>query len=194
MKTAEAEGKCSWDRLWSDRKWLALWLAGSVLYACLLGHGWYFLSPAVFIVLLLLPAAEDWQTGYISDGWSFLLASCGLMTAFWQQDMKSSFLAGILTFSLYGLIHIMAKESSGTGDIFLSAGAAFWLEPVSCLLFIWFSALTAALFLAVPLLLGKKSLQEEVRFGPFIALGGMMAYGWQEIWGLSFPPAWFPFG
>lgn len=194
MKTAEAEGKSSWDRLWSDRKWLALWAAGSVLYALLLGLGWYFLSPAVFILLLCLPAAEDWQTGYISDGWSLLLAAGGLATAFWRQDMKSSLLAGAIVFSLYGILLLFARESAGAGDMLFSAATAFWLQPVSCLFFIWFSALTAMFFIAIPLLSGKKGLHDEVRFGPFIALGGLMAYGWQEIWGLSFPPAWFPFG
>lgn len=118
------------------------------------------------MLLLTLAALEDWRTGYLSDGWSLLLAVTGFMTAFRRQ---------------------------GAGDLVLSTGAAFWLSPLTALLFIWFSALSALLFLAIPLLLGKKKAGDPVRFGPFIALGGVMAYGWQEIWGPLLPP-WFPFG
>ena len=91
------------------------------------------------------------------------------------------------------VLYLASQKSMGTGDLVLSTGAAFWLSPLTALLFIWFSALSALLFLAIPLLLGRKKAGDPVQFGPFIALGGVMAYGWQEIWGPLLPP-WFPFG
>lgn len=83
------------------------------------------------------------------------------------------------------------QKIHGDRGYFLSAGAACWLNPVTCLLFIWFSALTALLFSAYFLLTGKWNRKSPVRFGPFMALGGILAYG-MEIW-LPLPPG-LPFG
>ena len=152
-----------------------------------------FFSPALFVLLLTLAALEDWRTGYLSDGWSLLLAVTGFMTAFRRQGAGDSLLSAALVFTIYMVLYLASKKSMGTGDLVLSTAAAFWLSPLTALLFIWFSALSALLFLAMPLLLGRKKAGDPVRFGPFIALGGVMAYGWQEIWGPLLPP-WFPFG
>lgn len=186
------EGKDCWDRLWRERRWLLVWAAALLSYGVFLMKGWLALSPFFFLVFLVLPALEDWRTGYNSDGWSILLALSGLMTAFWRQELSASLFSAAFVFMIYGALCLIAKESAGTGDMVLSTGAAFWLGPVSCLFFIWFSALAALLFLAPSLLLGRKGTGEKVRFGPFIAMGGVLAYGWQEIWG--FPQAWIPFG
>ena len=140
----------------------------------------------------VLAALEDWRTGYLSDGWSLLLAVTGFMTAFRRQGASDSLLSAALVFTIYVVLYLVSQKSMGTGDLVLSTGAAFWLSPLTALLFIWFSALFALLFLAIPLLLGRKKAGDPVRFGPFIAMGGVMAYGWQEIWGPLLPP-WFPF-
>lgn len=58
--------------------------------------GWLALSPFFFLVFLVLPALEDWRTGYISDGWSILLALSGLMTAFWRQELSASLLSAAI--------------------------------------------------------------------------------------------------
>lgn len=193
MKRAGEEGTVFWDRLWRHRKWQALWAGGVLGYGVLLVRGPSFFSPALFVLLLMLAALEDWCTGYLSDGWSLLLAVTGLMTAFRRQGAGDSLLSAALVFIIYVVLYLVSKKSMGTGDLVLSTGAAFWLSPLTALLFIWFSALSALLFLAIPLLLGRKKPGDPVRFGPFIALGGVMAYGWQEIWGSLLPP-WFPFG
>lgn len=192
MKKAGAEGTVFWDRIWWDRKWLFLWAGLILWYGYLLMKEVSFLSPALFVLLLALPALEDWRTGCISDGWSVLLAVTGLMTAFRRQGAVESFLSAALVLAIYMALYLISRKSMGTGDLVLSTGAAFWLSPFAALLFVWLSALSALLLLAIPLLAGRRSIHEEVRFGPFIAMGGVMAYGWQEIWGM-FPPPWFPF-
>ena len=106
-------------------------------------------------------------------------------------DVLLSASSGLLAAVIYTILYFLSKKSMGTGDIFLSAGAACWLTPVTCLLFIWFSALTALLFSAYFLLTGKWNRKSPVRFGPFMALGGILAYG-MEIW-LPLPPG-LPFG
>lgn len=85
MKRAGEEGTVFWDRLWRHRKWQALWAGGVLGYGVLLVRGPSFFSPALFVLLLALAALEDWRTGYLSDGWSLLLAVTGFMTAFRRQ-------------------------------------------------------------------------------------------------------------
>lgn len=114
------------------------------------------LFPCPFVLLLTLAALEDWRTGYLSDGWSLLLAVTGFMTAFRRQGAGDSLLSAALVFTIYVVLYLVSQKSMGTGDLVLSTGAAFWFSPLTALLFIWFSALSALLFLAIPLLLGRK--------------------------------------
>lgn len=77
--------------------------------------GWLALSPFFFLVFLVLPALEDWRTGYISDGWSILLALSGLMTAFWRQELSASLFSAAFVFMIYGALCLIAKNPQGQG-------------------------------------------------------------------------------
>lgn len=191
MKRTGDEAGIPWDFLWDTRKVLCGALALCLFYGTALHAGARFLSPAFFVLFLAGAGLEDGMTGYISDGWSLLLASFGLLTAILSGDFVLSVLSGALTAGIYGLLYFLSKKSMGTGDILLSTAAAFWLVPYSCLLFIWFSALSALFFTGIMMVLGKREARAPVRFGPFMALGGVLAYGWQEIW--IFLPPGFPF-
>ena len=146
-------------------------------------HGWYALL--LYGVLLLGPAIEDGRSGYISDGWSVLLAASGLMIS-WQQgyEIESLGTAGMMLF-LYGLMYVWKREAAGMGDVLLSVAAALWLTPVFGLLFLWIAAVSSLVFYGLRLLLGRPPAEAGVRFAPFLALGGVMAYGMQEMWGIS---------
>lgn len=186
----EARGRI-WDHLWQGKKCLSLWAAAVVVYGLFLWAGLVFLSPVPFLLCLGLGALEDWDTGYISDGWSLLLAVTGLLSAWDRQQVADSLLSAALCFFIYALLYMVSRKSLGTGDILLSTGAAFWLAPVSCLFFIWFSAALAALSLGIVLLAGGRGFCREVRFGPFIALGGVAAYGLEKTGLISILAAWF---
>lgn len=191
MKRTGSESRLPWIFLWEEWKVPCGSAALCLFYFVLLHEGAGFLSPAFFILLLAGAAAEDGFTGYISDIWSILLTVLGLLTAFMTGDVLLSASSGLLAAVIYTILYFLSKKSMGTGDIFLSAGAACWLNPVTCLLFIWFSALSALLFSAFFLITGKWNRKSPVRFGPFMALGGILAYG-MEIW-LPLPPG-LPFG
>lgn len=184
MDTAEGARGRNWDRLWQGKTCLFLWAAAAAAYGFSLWVGMAFLSPVPFLLLLGLAALEDWDTGYISDGWSLLLAVTGLISAWARQDVAAGILSAALCFLVYFLLYMISRKSLGTGDILLSTAAAFWLAPVSCLFFIWLSAVTAALAL------GAAGIGREVRFGPFIALGGVAAYGLEKTGLLFVLTAW----
>ena len=84
------------------------------------------------------------------------------------------------------------KQARGAGDIFLSGAAALGLAPVSVPLFLFLSASSAAIAGMVLLFLGRMSRREGIPFCPFIALGGVAAYG-AEVFQLPFFPSWHCF-
>lgn len=145
---------------------------------------------ACLFFLLLFPAWEDFRTGFISDTWSLLLGLCGLATSFRAGRLTEGLASGALVFLILGGLYLCFRQGVGTGDLFLASAAALWLTPLYGLLFLWFSSLAALLFLAVPLLRGKRQLREGIAFGPFLGAGAFLSYALLET---GFLPEGFPF-
>lgn len=153
----------------------------------------FFRSPLVSLTLLLLPPAwEDWKTGYVSDYWSVFLAAAGLGHNVFYSRLADGFLSCVFVLGLYGFLFLIAKHAMGAGDILLSGAAALWLVPGSVPLFLFLSASAAALAGMVLLFFGRISRREGIPFCPFIALGGVAAYG-AEVFQLPFFPSWHCF-
>lgn len=149
-----------------------------------------FWSPlASFVILLLPPAWEDWKTGYVSDHWSVFLTVAGLGHNIFYGRLPDGFISCVFVLSLYGFLFLLAKHAMGAGDIFLSGAAALWLAPVFVPLFLFVSASAAALAGIAFLFFGGRSRREGIPFCPFIALGGVAAYG-TEVLQLPFFPPW----
>lgn len=191
MKETVSDEGYGWGRYWPCLLGAAVLLAA---YGALVAGGFSSLAPLFFGCLLLGAALEDGMTGYISDFWSLLLLGGGFLTSVMEGRMAESLLSFLLAAAVYGGLYFFSKKSLGTGDILLSAGAASWLAPLSCLLFIWLSALMAAFVMGTLVVLGKWRMDRAVRFGPFLAAGGLLAYGWQAAWGIFPLSTGFPFG
>lgn len=73
------------------------------------------LFPCPFVLLLALAALEDWRTGYLSDGWSLLLAVTGFMTAFRWQGAGDSLLSAALVFTIYVVLYLVSKSPWAPG-------------------------------------------------------------------------------
>lgn len=131
--------------------------------------------PFFFGALLLGAAIEDWTSGYISDGWSLLLMAEGILFSLFEGNGTESALSFLVTAFVYGILYLAAPHSMGTGDIGLALGVSVWLMPWEAPLFIWLSAVLALLYLAIGFLMGVKMVK-EVRFAPFIGMGGMILW------------------
>lgn len=168
-----------------DKKIIVLLLIALVIVmgAAYWAQGWY--SLLLYGLLLLGPAIEDGRSGYISDGWSVLLAAAGLVIS-WHQGygIESLGTAGMMVV-LYGLMYIWKREAAGMGDVLLSIAAALWLTPIFGLLFLWMAAVSALAFYGLCVLFRRPPAEAGLRFAPFLAFGGVMAYGMQEMWGIS---------
>ena len=168
----------------------------SFLFLCLAAFaaGLLFVSPVLSLAVLLIgPAVEDYQTGYVDDRWSFLI----LLTGAVYRGIHHSFYEGFLSFVcvtlIYGVIFFIAKGKIGTGDIFLSAAIAFWLEPESVFFFIWGSCLIGAAAAAVLLIFYHVPKTYPFRFCPCIALGGVGTFVCQEMYPAVFTARFFTF-
>lgn len=157
-----------------------LGLAFGVVLA--LGGSW---ARWVYLLFLLFPALEDARTGYVSDGWALWLALGGLLTMISRGE--ALYLAtGVGMGALYGLLHLISKKSLGLADVFLAAASSLWLLPVYGLLSLWLTSLAALLWCAFLFLRGRLGRRTEIRFVPFLAIGGALAYGVQETVGMAF--------
>lgn len=158
----------------------ALGLAFGVVLA--LGGSWVRWG---YFLFLLFPALEDARTGYVSDGWALWLALCGLLTMISRGEVL--YLAtGAGMGVLYGLLYLISKKSLGLADVFLAAASSLWLLPVYGLLSLWLTSLAALLWCAFLFLRGRLGRRTEIRFVPFLAIGGALAYGVQETVGMAF--------
>lgn len=138
-----------------------------------------------YFLFLLFPALEDARTGYVSDGWPLGLALCGLFTMISRGE--ALYLAtGAGMGALYGLLYLISKKSLGLADVFLAAASSLWLLPMYGLLSLWLTSLAALLWCAFLLLRGRLGRRTEIRFVPFLAIGGALAYGVQETVGMAF--------
>lgn len=157
-----------------------LGLAFGVILA--LGGSW---ARWVYLLFLLFPALEDARTGYVSDGWALWLALGGLLTMISRGE--ALYLAtGAGMGALYGLLYLISKKSLGLADVFLAAASSLWLLPVYGLLSLWLTSLAALLWCAFLFLRGRLGRRTEIRFVPFLAIGGALAYGVQETVGMAF--------
>lgn len=158
----------------------ALGLAFGVILA--LGGSW---ARWGYLLFLLFPALEDARTGYVSDGWALWLALGGLLMMISRGE--ALYLAtGAGMGALYGLLYLISKKSLGLADVFLAAASSLWLLPVYGLLSLWLTSLAALLWCAFLLLRGRLGRRTEIRFVPFLAIGGALAYGVQETVGMAF--------
>lgn len=158
----------------------ALGLAFGVVLA--LGGSW---ARWVYLLFLLFPALEDARTGYVSDGWALWLALGGLLMMISRGE--ALYLAtGVGMGALYGLLYLISKKSLGLADVFLAAASSLWLLPVYGLLSLWLTSLAALLWCEFLFLRGRLGRRTEIRFVPFLAIGGALAYGVQETVGMAF--------
>lgn len=173
------EDRLLWENVWQGGRGFLLLVISCALYAGLL-----FMTEgkARFLLpfLLFFPAMEDRRTGYISDGWSALLLLCGLLTSYEAGMIYFGILSASLAGGVFFVLRLASGGGAGEGDIFLAAAIASWLSPVGTLGFLWAASASCALF-SLPLLIsGRRSLDDGIRFAPFLAAGGIAAFFFEE--------------
>lgn len=132
----------------------------------------------LFPLLLLFPAAEDWNTWMISDAWSYAVVALGFVHG--MLPFRQFLMSYMILIIFFGIINICCPKAYGGGDMFLSFAITFWLTPPAVLVFLWVSFALGLVVTSCLLLIKKKKFSGRIPFGPFLAMGGSIAYIWGE--------------
>ncbi len=129
---------------------------------------------ALWFVTIII-AFMDWETMLVSD-W---LVVIGLVLAFlinWPPS-KLWLWGLLLAVGLIGGIWALSRgRAMGFGDVEIVAVLALWLGWPGVGIALWVAFVSGAIVGVGYLLGGKKRLQSQIAFGPFLILGGWAAY------------------
>jgi leader peptidase (prepilin peptidase)/N-methyltransferase len=142
------------------------------------GISWEGLAGITLTVLLIPAAFIDLDHGIIPDRISITAILIGLLSSPVTIGFTSSLAGGLLFGGTFLLAALLSRGGMGGGDIKLAAAiVAFTGCPGALLAFI-LSSLLGGIWALGLLLTKNASRKTAVRFGPFLALGGWMAYTW----------------
>jgi len=155
------------------------------------GAGWPAAGAAVLLLLLLTLAVIDAETGFLPDaltlplillGFAFATApgGTGLLSA-----AAGAAIGGGGMWLLAALYErLRGAEGLGGGDVKLVAAGGAWCGAAALPFILLAASLSGLLFAGLAMLGGRseKSLQAEIRFGPFLAAGIGAVYfaGWPD--------------
>lgn len=145
---------------------LFLGAAFAVSYLSNLGFLSYFM---IWITTVI--AVMDWETMLVSD---WLVA---IWTVIVIVSGEVGILGGLLGFALIGGIWLVTKKRAmGAGDIGIAVVLGLWLGYPKIINALWLAFVIGGIYGAYLLLSKKAKLKTAVPFGPFLILGGWIAY------------------
>ncbi|MDP2954019.1 MAG: prepilin peptidase [Chloroflexota bacterium] len=195
-------GRCRYCGARIPVRVLAVEAGTAVVFALLAlgyGAGIEFLMLAYYFSLLLLLAVIDLEQGIIPNRIVYPGLAVGLITAplwavtdfarpfFWGGPgmvaaLLSSVSGGIVLFAIFFGIVLASRGGMGWGDVKMAAlvglAVGFSGLPAAFLTAVLSGGLVAAFLLAAR----RKGRKDAIPFGPFLALGGMVAL----LWGKEF--------
>ncbi len=131
-----------------------------------------------FVSLLIIITVSDIHYQIIPDKVLLFFLPLFIILKIWiPSDPWWDPIAGMLLgFSLLYLIAVLSKGGMGGGDIKLYAVLGIILGWKGVLLSFFLASLFGGLFGAIGLVLGKYKRRQAIPFGPFIAMGTLIAY------------------
>ena len=152
------------------------------LYAYLnLGLTFELLTFLVFVSLLIPISFIDLKTTYIPDSISISGIIIGLILSVFRGLVFVSFIGAgtgvvlILTIIIVGK-KVYRKDVMGYGDIKLAALIGAFVGWAGLLLTIMIGSFLGALYGLVQIKRGKLTMESQVPFGPYLAVGGVVSF------------------
>jgi prepilin signal peptidase PulO-like enzyme (type II secretory pathway) len=135
-------------------------------------------------------AVMDWETKLVSE---VMVVVCGglvilsqLLTSndkFLNPININGLIAGLVVIG--GLWAISKGKAMGFGDVELVLVLGWWLGWPKILVGLWFAFVTGAIISLWYVITGRAKLKSEIAFGPFLIMGGWIAYFWGNfLWQL----------
>jgi len=158
---------------------------GGLLYVFLYHQFGFSVHSIVFILLttaLLIVSFIDLQHKIIPDVITLPGIIAGVVASWLLTPVGvvSSIIGVVLGGGLFFLIAVISRGGMGGGDIKLIAMIGAFLGWQAVLMTIFLGAFTGAMAGLGLMLLGKKGRKDMVPFGPFLALGTLLAMVWGQ--------------
>lgn len=127
----------------------------------------------VFLTILTMVAAIDWDTRIIYDRFHVMTGLLGLAAVWLFPEISiTSRLIGLVVISLPMLVlALLIPDAFGGGDIKLMAVCGWLLGWKANVFAMFLGLLTAGLYCGIMLAVGKLGRKDHFAFGPFLAAG-----------------------
>lgn len=162
-------GKCRYCHSPIPIRYLLVEVFLGLSFVVINSHTWSYNSLLLWITTVI--AVMDWETMLVSD---WLVAIWAVIVI---VNGGVSFLGGLIGFGvIWGIWLITRKKAMGSGDIGIAAVLGLWLGYPKIINALWFSFVIGGVYGAYLLLTKKAKLKTAIPFGPFLILGGWIAY------------------
>ncbi len=140
------------------------------------------LAGMMLFSMTLVISAIDMEHGIIPDELSALLLITGVAYHFLSHEIGflNRLIGMAVGFGLLFLLAVVSKGGMGGGDIKLCAGIGFWLGFPGFLYALLAASVIGSLVSIGLMVLKRKGLKETIPFGPFLMLGFLLIYFYQE--------------
>ncbi len=167
--------------LWQDfRESWCLLMAAVTLALLSLPLEKFFLAWLLAAVLVLL-ALGDYRYGLLYDSLVALLFVLGAAPLYMSVvSLTSAFVGSLLGGGLLYAVRQLSHGGLGLGDVKLLAALGPWLGWQNIILCLLLASCLGAVYGGVLLLRGKMPRQGVLPFGPFLALGAVIAFAWGD--------------
>lgn len=139
---------------------------------------WQGLAGIILTVLLIPAAFIDIDHGIIPDRLSITGIIIGLLLSPFTTGFTSSLSGALLFGGIFFLAALISRGGLGGGDIKLAAAIGAFTGWQGALLAFILSSLLGGIWGFILLLSKKANRKTAIKFGPFLALGGWVAYTW----------------
>ena len=168
---------------------VVLWLISVVGILLLVGLHPRSLCGAAFSAVLIWLSYLDIRDGMLYDCITIPFAVFGLVPALAEMiPLWEALIGGTLCGVLFYCLYIVAHGGLGGGDIKLAAALGVWLGWEAAVIAVWIAFMLGGIAAAFLLITGRKGRRDGIPFGPFLAVGGYIAFVagtqlWQFYWG-----------
>jgi leader peptidase (prepilin peptidase) / N-methyltransferase len=149
-----------------------------------LSYGSLILSLIAVVTVII--AVMDWETMLVSEAMIVVWGLLVIINQFTIYNLQfTNNLLGILVgVGVIGGIWLVTKgRAMGEGDIEIAAVMGWWLGLVNTAVALWAAFILGSVVGVWRIARGKAKLKSEIAFGPFLIIGGWIAYWWGEkIW------------
>ena len=169
-----------------------LWGAFMCCLVSLVGVNPRLFCGGVFAAVLLWLSYLDLRDGLLYDAITVPFAVMGIVFSLMGllMPVENALIGGTLCGVLFYCLYIAARGGLGGGDVKLAAGLGLWLGWEAAIIAVWIAFLLGGMAAALLLITRRRRRQDGIPFGPFLALGGYIAFVageqiWHLYWGVT---------